>query len=351
MTAGWTLLHGTSLAGVFDAMYPFRIQAGRRHGLPGHHRHATARLWTLLGSLGGERRWRGHARRQPGPWPSRRLGSAVVWALVATVAFDVVSIGFGGNYWHHYLIQLVVPIAVLSGMLVARHRQPAMRTVLVTSLVVAAFSWSGTLSTRRARAPRRPTARRSARVARTGDTIVTALGHADVTQASGLQSPYPYLWSLPALTLDPHLTTLDSVLTGPDAPDLVRGLSDFQRLGHGGHRRPAGCSSARYHRCRRPERPDGLPARRRHACGPEVPGTDSADVAARSTTTFPTQENAMKTVVVVPTYNEAEGILALLDAVLREAPDVDVLVVDDSSPDGTAASSPATPPSTTASTC
>src|SRR4029077_11291466 len=45
----------------------------------------------------------------------------------------------------------------------------------------------------------------------------------------------------------------------------------------------------------------------------------------------------MKTVIVVPTYNEAEGILTLLDAVLLEAPDVDVLVVDDSSPDGTAA--------------
>jgi dolichol-phosphate mannosyltransferase len=45
----------------------------------------------------------------------------------------------------------------------------------------------------------------------------------------------------------------------------------------------------------------------------------------------------MKTVVVVPTYNEVEGIVALLDATLREAPDVDVLVVDDSSPDGTAA--------------
>ena len=44
----------------------------------------------------------------------------------------------------------------------------------------------------------------------------------------------------------------------------------------------------------------------------------------------------MRTVVVVPTYNEAEGIVAMLDAVLREAPDVDVLVVDDSSPDGTA---------------
>jgi dolichol-phosphate mannosyltransferase len=44
----------------------------------------------------------------------------------------------------------------------------------------------------------------------------------------------------------------------------------------------------------------------------------------------------VKTVVIVPTYNEAEGILAMLDAVLSHAPDVDILVVDDDSPDGTA---------------
>lgn len=43
----------------------------------------------------------------------------------------------------------------------------------------------------------------------------------------------------------------------------------------------------------------------------------------------------MKSLVVIPTYNEAEGIEAVLDAVLREVPDVDVLVVDDNSPDGT----------------
>jgi dolichol-phosphate mannosyltransferase len=45
----------------------------------------------------------------------------------------------------------------------------------------------------------------------------------------------------------------------------------------------------------------------------------------------------VRTVVVVPTYDEAGGILALIDRVLSEAPDVDLLVVDDSSPDGTAA--------------
>jgi len=46
----------------------------------------------------------------------------------------------------------------------------------------------------------------------------------------------------------------------------------------------------------------------------------------------------MKTVVVLPTYNEAENILALLHA-LRKLPlkNLHLLVVDDSSPDGTAA--------------
>ncbi|GAA3525379.1 polyprenol monophosphomannose synthase [Aeromicrobium panaciterrae] len=43
----------------------------------------------------------------------------------------------------------------------------------------------------------------------------------------------------------------------------------------------------------------------------------------------------MKTIVVIPTYNEALGIETVLDAVLRAAPDAEILVVDDNSPDGT----------------
>lgn len=41
-------------------------------------------------------------------------------------------------------------------------------------------------------------------------------------------------------------------------------------------------------------------------------------------------------VVVVPTYDEAQNIAHLLDRLRAAAPDVDVLVVDDDSPDGTA---------------
>jgi dolichol-phosphate mannosyltransferase len=41
--------------------------------------------------------------------------------------------------------------------------------------------------------------------------------------------------------------------------------------------------------------------------------------------------------VIVPTYNERENILKLIDAVLAQSPTIDVLVVDDGSPDGTGA--------------
>jgi len=44
----------------------------------------------------------------------------------------------------------------------------------------------------------------------------------------------------------------------------------------------------------------------------------------------------MRTLVVVPTYEEAANITELLQRTRAAAPDVDVLVVDDSSPDGTA---------------
>jgi dolichol-phosphate mannosyltransferase len=44
----------------------------------------------------------------------------------------------------------------------------------------------------------------------------------------------------------------------------------------------------------------------------------------------------MRTLVVIPTYNEAESIAGLMEQVLDAHPGVDVLVVDDGSPDGTA---------------
>jgi dolichol-phosphate mannosyltransferase len=46
-------------------------------------------------------------------------------------------------------------------------------------------------------------------------------------------------------------------------------------------------------------------------------------------------EPARRAVVCVPTYNEAENVGPIVEAILGAAPAVDVLVVDDASPDGT----------------
>src|SRR5438552_5563327 len=43
----------------------------------------------------------------------------------------------------------------------------------------------------------------------------------------------------------------------------------------------------------------------------------------------------MKTLIIVPTYNEAENLGPLLEAIFSFVPATDILIVDDNSPDGT----------------
>ncbi len=43
----------------------------------------------------------------------------------------------------------------------------------------------------------------------------------------------------------------------------------------------------------------------------------------------------MKTIIIIPTYNEIENLRPLLEATFSYAPETDVLIVDDNSPDGT----------------
>ena len=46
--------------------------------------------------------------------------------------------------------------------------------------------------------------------------------------------------------------------------------------------------------------------------------------------------NTDRTLIIVPTYNERENVSQLVRQILLHAPDADVLIVDDNSPDGTA---------------
>jgi dolichol-phosphate mannosyltransferase len=45
----------------------------------------------------------------------------------------------------------------------------------------------------------------------------------------------------------------------------------------------------------------------------------------------------MRSLVIIPTYNEVENLPVILKRVFQDAPQVDVLIVDDASPDGTGA--------------
>jgi cellulose synthase/poly-beta-1,6-N-acetylglucosamine synthase-like glycosyltransferase len=43
----------------------------------------------------------------------------------------------------------------------------------------------------------------------------------------------------------------------------------------------------------------------------------------------------MKTLIIIPTYNELENLPPLLKDIFSNAPETDILIVDDNSPDGT----------------
>jgi hypothetical protein len=231
--AVWTMAHGTSMAGVFEAMYPFRIEAGRVMA-SSHRTAADARMWALVvyWLVSGVAVIMAITTQA---LLSRRLRSTAAWGLVATVLFDIVSIALGGSYWNHYLIQLVVPTSVLAGLLVAAGH-PGARRVLAAVAVAAAIAAGVNLALAHSTAG--TSVGQAVRdVANPQDTIVTTWGHADVTRASGLSSPYPYLWSLPARTLDPRLNKLDTLLLGPRAPTWFVTWRDVSTWGfHGGGR-------------------------------------------------------------------------------------------------------------------
>ena len=43
----------------------------------------------------------------------------------------------------------------------------------------------------------------------------------------------------------------------------------------------------------------------------------------------------MKTLIIIPTYNEIDNLPPLLKEIFSYAPETDILIVDDNSPDGT----------------
>src|SRR3712207_4587081 len=72
--------------------------------------------------------------------------------------------------------------------------------------------------------------------------------------------------------------------------------------------------------------------------GPTLSGTATGDRMALAHAGRPTSTYSSalgRSLVVLPTYNERENLELIVAAILSQAADLDVLIVDDNSPDGT----------------
>jgi hypothetical protein len=172
----------------------------------------------------------------------RRLALALATFTLAIYA--AISVAAGGSYFLHYLVQLVVPTAFAGGLVVAmapRLGSAAVALLLGISLVMLVTGLSQPVESRGELAGEAVRA-----VSKPGDTMVIAFGESDMMYAARATSPYPYLWALPARTLDPHFRRLADVLAGRHAPTwfVLRGAPTIRVL----HRNPPGkVLERRYH--------------------------------------------------------------------------------------------------------
>ena len=211
----WASTHAGVGALAF-AMFGFRSEAMRviTHWSMSAPLHRLAAL-ALVGYVSGvlllvlHLGWRHRARlRHLDPLP---------WAIATTVAVELVGVLGGANFWSHYLLALVPTVALATGLTVNR-RMPGWRAtrtlVVAATLVTAVVSPVAAVQAAQTPSTAYTIGRWVGESARPGDTIVVPFSHANVINSSGLEPAYPFAWSLPTRTLDPHLTLLERELVG-----------------------------------------------------------------------------------------------------------------------------------------
>lgn len=206
---------GTTLPELFEALVTFRLEAGeviRTSASRATADRFVILLATWLGSglalIAGLTFWHATRRRDP-----------VLLAALAVIVFVSGTALLGGSYWAHYLFQLVPASALAAGLLVGH---VSLRVRYMTTALVLVMT-CGNLMVNLVNPPNG-----GAKAEAVGtwlressdpsDTAVIAYGQPNVLTSADMTSPYPYLWSLPVRTLDPDLTVMSGVLSGPDRP-------------------------------------------------------------------------------------------------------------------------------------
>lgn len=229
-TVGWAMLAGVRLSALWYAVYGFRSDAMRviwSQPAAAPERRARELVLIFVGSglvllIGWlARRASALLRAQP----------TLASATLAVLLVDLAGVAMGGSYWRPYLFGLVpsavLVLTLLSLRLVDGSRQPAglraraaeaVVAALVVSAGVAGVGWGAAWVGGVEPPTEVYTGEAIERASAPGDTMVVFGGRADLQLTTGMPSPYPYLWSLPARTLDPGSRQLARLLAGPRAP-------------------------------------------------------------------------------------------------------------------------------------
>lgn len=152
----------------------------------------------------------------------RRL-DPIGWAIAAGLFVELLGIAGGGNFWVHYLIGPVPMLALGIGL----STRPSWalwrlaRGVVVLAVATTLVAVPITAGARTHGSAGQYVADWLRASARPGDSVVIPYTHPNVIEMSGLLPAYPYAWSLPLRTLDPHLDLLVRTLEGPQAPTWV----------------------------------------------------------------------------------------------------------------------------------
>jgi len=221
-TITWAEAAGVRLSTLWDTVYGFRADAARVIA-DGTTDAPERRAWILLAIAVGT----GLLIVLAGPFARLRElwrdDPPVLAATIAVVVVDVASLVAGGSYWQDYLLPLIPAAALCTALLAGRDDRSGrtMRGLVVAagcSAVLAMACWLVWNATGHQEFDEVRTGEAIAAVAEPDDTLVVFGGRADLQRVSGLDSPYPYLWSLPMRTRDPEYADLAALLGSDDAP-------------------------------------------------------------------------------------------------------------------------------------
>ncbi len=240
MLVAWAELSGPGLGALVDALYGFRLDARSaidRAEAP--KARAMLLLVLVTGSgllallaytwIGLVRIARGRQSVQVGA-DSRLLRATAVGLGVLTV-WGVFAVTQGGNWWRHYLVQLIPVLAMGLGIVagaIADHERSRIargstRAGIAVSIAVGVTwaigaAWAATGNVQRESAVAGDWLRAASQP---GDTIVVTWGHPNVLRRSGMRSPYGMSWSLPIRVRDPRLEELREVIAGATPPTWI----------------------------------------------------------------------------------------------------------------------------------